>query len=50
MKKAQQELDSVIKPGHLPDFDDEENLPYITAIALEALRWREVTPIGKVDD
>ncbi|PPQ85587.1 hypothetical protein CVT25_000031, partial [Psilocybe cyanescens] len=46
LKKAQQELDSVVKPGHLPDFDDEESLPYITAIAKEALRWRDVLPIS----
>ena len=46
LKKAQSELDSVLKPGHLPDFNDEPALPYITAIAMEALRWRDVVPIG----
>ena len=46
LRKAQRELDSNIKPGHLPDFDDEPALPYITAIAMEALRWRDVVPIG----
>ncbi|PPQ87697.1 hypothetical protein CVT25_011464 [Psilocybe cyanescens] len=46
LRKAQQELDSVVKPGHLPDFDDEESLPYITAIAKETLRWRDVVPIA----
>lgn len=46
VRKAQRELDSVLKPGHLPDFDDEPALPYITAIAMEALRWRDVVPIG----
>ncbi|KAF4616649.1 hypothetical protein D9613_008323 [Agrocybe pediades] len=44
LKKAQMQLDSVLKPGHLPDFDDEASLPYITAIAKEALRWRDVVP------
>jgi len=44
IKRAQQELDSVVKPGYLPDFNDEESLPFITAIAKEALRWRDVTP------
>jgi cytochrome P450 len=46
LKKAQEELDRVLKPGHLPDFDDEESLPYITAIIKETLRWRDVVPIG----
>jgi len=46
LKKAQRELDSVLKPGHLPDFDDESALPYITAIVKETLRWRDVVPIA----
>lgn len=46
LKKAQAELDSTIKPGHLPDFDDEENLPYITALTMETLRWRDIAPIA----
>ncbi|RDB18414.1 hypothetical protein Hypma_000390 [Hypsizygus marmoreus] len=46
LKKAQQEIDSVVAPGQLPDFDDHDSLPYVAAIVKEALRWREVTPIG----
>jgi cytochrome P450 len=46
MKKAQAELDRVIKAGHLPEIDDRSSLPYVTAIAKETLRWREVAPIG----
>ncbi|RXW25050.1 hypothetical protein EST38_g777 [Candolleomyces aberdarensis] len=46
LKKAQMQIDSVVKPGHLPDLDDEPSLPYITAIVKETLRWREVTPIA----
>jgi cytochrome P450 len=46
VKKAQAQIDAVVKPGHLPDLDDEESLPYISAIVSEALRWRDVTPIG----
>ncbi len=45
--KAQKELDGVLSAGQLPDFTDEESLPYITAIVKEALRWRDVTPIGE---
>ena len=47
LKKAQADLDRVVKPGQLPEFDDEPSLPYITAIVKETLRWREVAPIGK---
>lgn len=46
LKQAQAELDAVVKPGHLPDFDDEESLPFITAIVKETLRWRDVVPIA----
>ncbi|KAJ7873152.1 cytochrome P450 [Mycena leptocephala] len=45
-KKAQAEIDSVVQKGHLPDFDDEESLPYVSAVVKEVLRWRSVAPIG----
>ncbi|KDR66580.1 hypothetical protein GALMADRAFT_1146457 [Galerina marginata CBS 339.88] len=44
-KKAQRELDGVLR-GRLPEFDDEADLPYISAIVKEVLRWRPVHPIG----
>lgn len=47
-KRAQEDLDRVVKPGHLPDFDNEASLPFITAIVKETLRWRDVVPIGIV--
>ncbi|RXW15361.1 hypothetical protein EST38_g10493 [Candolleomyces aberdarensis] len=46
LKKAQAQIDSVVTPGDLPGFEHESSLPYITAIAHETLRWRDVTPIG----
>jgi len=46
LQRARKDLDSVVKPGHLPDFDDEESLPFITAIVKETLRWRDVTPFA----
>jgi len=46
LKKAQQDIDSIVKPGHLPDFEDEPSLPFITAIVKETMRWRDVAPIG----
>lgn len=45
-KKAQQQLDSVITRGRLPNFSDLQALPYIRAIVKELLRWHSVTPIG----
>ncbi|KAJ7290002.1 cytochrome P450 [Mycena rebaudengoi] len=45
-KKAQEEIDAVIREGHLPSFDDEESLPYVSAIVKEVLRWKPVAPIG----
>ncbi|PFH47986.1 hypothetical protein AMATHDRAFT_6246 [Amanita thiersii Skay4041] len=46
LKKAQVEIDSVIPFGDLPTFAEEFNLPYITAIVMETLRWREVVPFA----
>ncbi|KAG6908819.1 hypothetical protein DXG01_003172 [Tephrocybe rancida] len=46
LKKAQEEMDRAVGPDRLPTFDDEDSLPYITAITKEALRWRDVTPMA----
>ncbi|KAF8799180.1 cytochrome P450 [Phlegmacium glaucopus] len=43
--KAQAELDRVVS-GRLPDFDDMEDLPYLSALVKEVLRWQPVTPYG----
>ncbi|KAJ7776058.1 cytochrome P450 [Mycena maculata] len=45
-RKAQMEIDAVLGAGHLPDFQDEETLPYVSALVKEVLRWRSVTPIA----
>jgi len=45
-RRAQDELDRVVEPGSLPDFSDEPQLPYITAIVREVLRWEPVGPTG----
>ncbi len=45
-RKAQNELDRVIGPGRLPTIDDRDSLVYIRAIALEAMRWMPVLPLG----
>ncbi|KAK0480125.1 cytochrome P450 [Armillaria novae-zelandiae] len=44
--KAQAELDAVVGPTRLPNFDDRPQLPYTDAILLEALRWNPVVPMG----
>jgi len=46
-RKAQAELDRVLNHGErLPDYEDQSDLPYITAVMKEVLRWQPVTPIG----
>ena len=46
MRKAQEELDQVVGGGRLPDFSDQVDLPYISAIVKEVLRWGCPTPMG----
>ncbi|THC87143.1 hypothetical protein EYZ11_013412 [Aspergillus tanneri] len=46
VRKAQQELDSVVGADRLPSFDDMESLPYINAIISELLRWRPISRIA----
>jgi cytochrome P450 len=45
-KRAQEEIDAVVHEGHLPSFDDEESLPYVSAVVKEVLRWKPAAPIG----
>ncbi|KAJ3530716.1 hypothetical protein NM688_g7671 [Phlebia brevispora] len=45
-RKAQAELDRVVGQDRLPGYEDEANLPYITSILREVLRWRPVTPLA----
>ncbi|KAF9645502.1 cytochrome P450 [Thelephora ganbajun] len=44
VRLAQQELDEVIGGVRLPDFSDKPQLPYISAVVKEVLRWRPPTP------
>ncbi|KXN81268.1 Fumitremorgin C synthase [Leucoagaricus sp. SymC.cos] len=46
MKKAQKELDAVVGPGRMPDFQDLNSLPYIRAMVKETLRWHPFVPLG----
>ncbi|KAI0767392.1 cytochrome P450 [Fomes fomentarius] len=46
LKKAHAELDAVVGPNRLPDFDDEKSLVYVSAIIKEAQRWIPAVPTG----
>ena len=45
-KKAQEEVDRVVGPRRLPNFEDYDRLVYVKAIILETLRWLPVLPMG----
>ncbi|KAF9451158.1 cytochrome P450 [Macrolepiota fuliginosa MF-IS2] len=45
-RKAQDEVDSVVGPDRLPDFSDQPQLPYLSAVIKEVLRWNPVAPMG----
>ncbi|OAQ99298.1 hypothetical protein LLEC1_00731 [Akanthomyces lecanii] len=44
--KAQDEIDRVVGSSRLPEPQDEDQLPYVSAVVKEALRWCPVTPAG----
>jgi len=45
-RKAQQELDRVLKGERLPKLDDRASLPYIDAVLQEVLRWSALIPFS----
>lgn len=45
-KRAHDEIDRVVGPDRLPEFADEQNLPFVTAIIKEVLRWAAFVPFG----
>ena len=46
-KRAHKELDATLRPGDLPQFCDQDSLPFISAIVKEVLRWKTIAPIGE---
>lgn len=46
-KKAQAEIDAAIGPNKLPNYDDNEKLPYVWAVLREVLRWNPPAPVGE---
>ncbi|KAH8998285.1 cytochrome P450 [Lactarius hatsudake] len=45
-RKAQAEIDQVVGNSRLPDFSDQDALPYVQAVLKEVLRWHPVTPLA----
>ncbi|KAI9061910.1 cytochrome P450 [Trametes sanguinea] len=46
LRKAQEEVDSVVGYDRLPDFDDRVSLPYLEAILEELYRWNPPLPLA----
>ena len=46
MKKAQEELDWIVGSERLPQLSDQEDLPYVSALVKELLRWCCPVPFG----
>lgn len=44
--RAQAEIDLIVGRDRLPNFTDMDELPYISAICREVMRWRLVTPLA----
>jgi cytochrome P450 len=47
-RMGQEEISRVCDSSQLPSYDDADCLPYVTAIALEVLRWAAAVPNGVV--
>lgn len=45
-RKAQAEIDTVIGSNRLPEMQDQDQLPYVSAVVKEALRWFPIAPMG----
>ena len=45
-RKAQEEIDTVVGTGRLPEFEDRGKLSYVDALVKETLRWLPVAPTG----
>jgi cytochrome P450 len=44
--KAQIEIDTIVGPHRLPEFEDRPSLPFVEALFREVFRWRPVLPLG----
>ncbi|EIM81471.1 cytochrome P450 [Stereum hirsutum FP-91666 SS1] len=46
LEKSQEEIDRAVGTDRLPDFTDEQKLPYTSAVIKEILRWGAFVPTG----
>ena len=46
VRKAQEELDRIVGGERLPQLSDQEDLPYVSALIKELLRWSCLAPFG----
>ncbi|THG98633.1 hypothetical protein EW026_g3595 [Hermanssonia centrifuga] len=46
MRRAQAQIDEVVGRDRMPTFADQENLPYVTAMSKEVLRWNTISALG----
>ncbi|KAJ6570526.1 cytochrome P450, partial [Mycena vulgaris] len=46
MKKAQEEIDSIVGLNRLPEYNDRPYLPYLEAVMQETLRWQPAVELG----
>lgn len=46
IRAVQEEIDAVVGRDRLPQWEDQENLPYVTALVEELHRWASVSPLG----
>lgn len=44
--RAQAEIDLIVGRDRLPNFTDMDELPYVSAICREVMRWKLVTPMA----
>ena len=47
-ERAHKELDRVIGRDRLPTYDDRSDLPYISNVVKETLRWKAVAGLGAI--
>ncbi|KAM5539597.1 hypothetical protein V8D89_006706 [Ganoderma adspersum] len=45
-QRARAEIDRVVGPERLPDFEDREHLPYLECVVKEVYRWNAPVPLG----
>ncbi|EIN08744.1 cytochrome P450 [Punctularia strigosozonata HHB-11173 SS5] len=45
-RRAQAEIDAIVGPERLPEFEDRQHLPYMNRLISEVHRWAPVKPLG----